>query len=223
MFKQLLPSILIALVLLLSGVSSGIAIGQNASTSNAETSQIKKSRPQPTPRAPDQSEIPWRKIGADIGDVANVLSTIIIAIFTYLLWKVSHQQAVLIFEQWIDLEWTCAEKEHGDQLRVCVNLVNPTKFPITFSGDLTVGHVKRCYEDEPLPPGGPKSEYFDISVAGDEFGAVYSEVTAHFCHLHRVGRRPVFADWNGELKCEWWGHQKKWHATFTRFPTHTRP
>jgi hypothetical protein len=233
--RQLLASILIALLILLSGVGRAIANNQNQSNSSSEPLS-QNSAPLRPPNAPPQQvvraqsasqpsqsvAIPWKAIG----DGISILSTLVIAIFTWRLWKVSNQQSIAIFDQWIDLEFTCAEKpriDNRDQLRVCITLLNPTKLPIIFSGDLTFEGKEVRFNDEPLSPYSPISQYFDISIASQRFGVVDCKVTAHFCHLHKITNKVVRACWNGNIKCEWWGQRKIWHATFIRFPNHDDP
>jgi hypothetical protein len=123
---KLLVSILLTLALLLSAASNGIANSPNQGGSSAKPSQNKDKSALPSPNAlaeqkvgaqsasqssqsvtndygddfnycPKKAAIPWR----EMGDVASVLATIIIAVFTVGLWKVSKWQ------------WQTLEKQSG--------------------------------------------------------------------------------------------------------------
>jgi len=159
------------------------------------------------------------------------------ALFTIALWRTSKwqwralkeqadilkQQVTLTqaqFDQWIDLtNWRCPEKTH--ELKIRVDLVNPTGFPIEFTGYVAVANDKQPFENLVLSPNSPKSINFNISIADDDYGPIDRRVTAHFSHLHKITKALVPDPWAGVLKCEWWGHEHKWHVTFTRFAADT--
>ena len=84
---------------------------------------------------------------------------------------------------------------------------NRANFSITFSGDVALADDTRHFKDEVLSPNSPKSEYFDISIVG-QYGAVYYEVTAHFCNLHRISKMPVSAFGRGNLSASSGGIKK---------------
>lgn len=239
--------ILIASASLLGAASNGVADSPNQRSQTPATTQNSNTASTPVPvsegkidentpansGSKNSSGIPWR----EIGEIASVLSTAAMALFTFALWRTSksqwralEEQADILkqqlaltlaqFDQWIDLtNWRCPEKTH--ELKIWVDLVNPTGFPIEFTGYVAVANNKQPFENLVLSPNSPKSINFDVSIADDEYGPIDRRVTAHFSHLHKITKAPVPDPWVGVLKCEWWGHEHKWHVTFTRFAADT--
>jgi hypothetical protein len=157
---------------------------------------------------------------------ASLLFAFLVMVFTgalvrtsWLQWKAIRAQVTLMqaqFDQWIDLDWRCAERTHD--LKIWVDLVNPTGFPMKFTeGYIAVAEDKRDFGPDVLSPRSPKSINFDISITDNDYGPINRPVTAHFTHLHRITKTPIPDRWEGELKCEWWRPDRSWHVKFTRF------
>ncbi len=151
-------------------------------------------------------------------------ATVFIAAFTVALvyvsrrqWKILERQADLMqaqFDQWIDLtNWRCAGKPRDNKLRIMVDLINPTGFPITLTGNLTVGEEKWFADNEFLSPKSPRSIEFKISIANDQWD-VHPPVTAHFTYPDRITKTPILWDQAGRLDCVTWKSDGQWHATF---------
>jgi hypothetical protein len=139
------------------------------------------------------------------------------------LWCTTNRQAKLMqaqFDQRIELaNWRCVEKPRDDQLKIRVDLVNPSGYPVTFTGYLRVGSQEQIFPNQILSPNtaSPKSIDFQISIAGNRWGTVHSTVKGNFTHVDRITGHSIPDDWKGMLKCEWLGLMKKWDVTFTRF------
>jgi hypothetical protein len=122
------------------------------------------------------------------------------------------------FDQWVDLtQWRIGNQPRNDSLRVLVNLVNPTQFPITLNGEVTVGNKKRLFDNESLFPKRPKTIEFIVEVCASEqaAGSASFPVTASLTHLHRISHKPVTRAWLGRLDCVKWSKvDRKWHATY---------
>ena len=238
--KLWLMLILIELVLLLSDARTGNGQPRNPDTNphKASSANNKNSSGQQPIRSNQsttdntaQKRNSQQSALADVGHVVEILSTFFIALFTALLfctsikqWRALNQQVTLMqanFDQWIELNWRCTGKAPDNELKVWVDLLNPTGFPMKFTGYVSVANDKRHFEDEVLSPKSPKSVSFDISTADNKYGPINRPVTARFTHLHKITQTPVPEDWEGTLECIWWGLEHKWHANFTRFAAHT--
>lgn len=172
-------------------------------------------------------------IDAHNGAVSAV-ATVFIAAFTVALVRVSRQQwrtfekqsgilqkqvslTQAQFDQWINLtNWRCVGKPQDNALKVRVDLVNPTNFPITVSGHIVVvGGEGWGISDEILFPNSPTEIEFKMSVAKDDW-EIKSTVTANFTYSHRITKTLISQHWTGSLDCVPWKSDGQWHATFTQ-------
>ena len=123
------------------------------------------------------------------------------------------------FDQWVDLtNWRCEKQLRNNILRIMVDLVNPTQFPITYSGEIIVGTKERRFDKEVLSPKRPKTIDFDMVVTngGQAAGSVSFQVSESFTHWHKITKEAVTNERLGRLDCtKWQKVDKRWHAKYT--------
>ncbi len=131
------------------------------------------------------------------------------------------------FDQWVVLtKWRTWNQPRNNVLRITVDLINPTDFPIT----LSEGYLKFSKGGVPyakyilgektfLSPKLPKPIELDITLTDAEQAAysVRFMVEGVFSHFHRISRKPITQRVEGSLDCSPWKSDMKWHATFTDF------
>jgi len=152
-------------------------------------------------------------------EIITALASFAIALFTWRLTVVSGRQVALMqaqFVQWVDLtNWRCAEQPRNNKLQILVDLVNPSGFPMTLSGNITIDEDEQPFDKIFLSPkSSPKTIEFHIGVAGDTW-SVNFHVTARLIHPHMITREPITQKLLGKLECSTWQSDAKWHATFT--------
>jgi hypothetical protein len=168
-------------------------------------------------------------------DPWTIAATILLTIFTgalvvtsFLQWWAIGRQADLMqanFDQRIELANWRMERPRDHKVRIWVDLVNPTGFPLTITGSLAVGEKEQQFQDEILPPNtnSPKSIDFEISTASNEYAPIDRPVNGYFSHRHKITNKPVMDPWKGTLRGVWWGQRMhKWHVIFTRSATATK-
>jgi hypothetical protein len=158
----------------------------------------------------------------------TAIATAFIAAFTVAMVCVSRRQSGILeiqaklmqaqFDQWIELiNWRCVGKPQNKKLRIMVDLINPTKFPITLTGNLTVGGEEWLADNEFLPPETPRPIEFKIPIGDDQWD-VHPPVIAHFIYPDRITKTPIRWDLAGTLDCVTWRSDRQW-PTFTRLTT----
>jgi hypothetical protein len=171
--KLLSTSILIVLALLLSGAKPASPASKNPRT---KQDQDQSSSQQHLPDAQQSiasslaglakiaesihrdAKIAYRQYQSDQNSYSSptMVVQIVLAVVgllyvgtALLQWRAINQQAKLMqanFDQWIDLtNWRCAEKMH--ELKIWVDLVNPTAFPMKFTGFVAIAEDKQDLGD----------------------------------------------------------------------------
>jgi len=130
------------------------------------------------------------------------------------------------FDQSVKLDNWGVRKPQNSKMRINVDLVNPTAFPVTFSGMIKIGSEEIPLDQAFLSPKSDRTEWFDMEISKDEenAGRVSFPVRATFIHLHRTSQREIREEPGGTLVCERWEKDHKWHArTNLSFRPHMEP
>jgi hypothetical protein len=138
------------------------------------------------------------------------------------------------FDQWVTLtNWRTWKQPRNDTLRITVDLVNPSEFPITLSegiliferyGDSIQKTKYMLGERTFISPNIPHVIEFDaiLTDAEQSDSSIAFSVSGQFVHFHRISKKPVTQRISGRLECVRWSRDREWHATFTPF-THMNP
>ncbi len=130
------------------------------------------------------------------------------------------RQAALMetqFDQWVELTNWGAQKPRNDRIRITVDLINPSAFPLTVSGEITIGDERREFDKTFLSPNRPTMIEINVGVAILE-QPTWSEsfpVSAIFTHSHKIRGLPIRQKLAGRIDCVYWKNVTKWVATFT--------
>jgi hypothetical protein len=118
------------------------------------------------------------------------------------------------FDQSVKLDNWGVRGPQNSKMRINVDLINPTAFPMTFSGKIKIGSEERPLDKAFLSPKGSRTEWFDmvISKVEENAGRATFPVSATFIHLHRTSQREIKEEPGGPLVCERWEKDHKWHA-----------
>jgi hypothetical protein len=174
----------------------------------------------------------WFINGIDAHNGAvTAIATVLIGVFTVALvcvsrrqWQTLKRQADIFerqatlsqaqFDQWVDLtDWRCSGQPQNNKLQILVDLVNPSEFPMTLNGTLTIGEGEQRFDELFLSPHSPKTMEFHVGVANAEW-SVSLPVRARLIHQHKISKEPNTQELRGELVCQKWKIDGKWHATF---------
>jgi hypothetical protein len=141
------------------------------------------------------------------------IAGIIVAVYTL---KIIKRQTNLMqaqFDQWVELGNWGTRRPEDRKLRINVDLVNPTGFPMMFSGKVTIGKEEKTFDKVRLNPKSPKTEWFDMAISKEEedAGRVSFPVKAIFIHSHKITQEEIIDEPEWTLDCVRW-KDHTWHA-----------
>jgi hypothetical protein len=121
--------------------------------------------------------------------------------------------------------WRTWKHPRNGKLRVTVDLVDLSEFPITFSDGylklaqigITAQYRYSLGESTFLSPRFPKLIECDVILTEAEQAAysVKFQVDGVFSHRHRISKKLITQRICGVLDCSRWSSDKEWHAMFT--------
>jgi hypothetical protein len=142
--------------------------------------------------------------------------------------KATETQVILMeaqFDQWVVLaNWKIWRQASDGPLRVSVDLVNLSQFPITLNEGIlifekwgtTQATKYRLGQNTFISPTIPHVIEIDPNISAEQSdGTVAFSVSGHFLHSHRISKQPVIQPFSGILECSRWSIDRQWHATFT--------
>lgn len=127
---------------------------------------------------------------------------------------IMERQAALMeapFDQWVELRSWKAEKFKASKMTVTVDLVNPTSFLMSVSGQLTIQNM--VYDgasywlpigtDRFLAPNNPILIGVDIDLTLDQqtVDSIDFPVSGEFTYLHRTKKSKTIQPFEGVLRC----------------------
>ena len=118
------------------------------------------------------------------------------------------------FDQWVALtNWRVVEKPKSDRLKIRVDLINPTGYPMIIDGKIAIGDEARGFGNTFLSPNDPKTAEFNIALY--DTNVVTAPVNARFVHHHKISKKAITQDLGGVLLFQWFGGDHAWHISFT--------
>src|ERR1700733_1358065 len=152
-----------------------------------------------------------------------IFSFLLVLVGVFQAWLIKRQADLMQaqFDQWIVLVWN-ARRPRDNSIRITVDLVNRTAFPITFSGELMIGTESRRFDEVFLSPKESTAAVFDMEVANleDRTWCIPFPASAIFTHSHKITGRPVTRERVGTVRCQHWRSDNRWHAFFTTSVQH---